>query len=92
MMQTLAGLLTAIAGSLAKKVLAALGMGFITYVGLDTAVSAAISSASSSMGGMASDVSAILAISGFFTACSVIAGGITASVAMVSLTRLGKLV
>lgn len=92
MTQTLAGLLTALAGTLAKKVLTALGMGFVTYVGLNAAVSGAISAASGAMGGASSDVASILAISGFFTACSVIAGGITASVTLVSLTRLGKLV
>lgn len=90
-MSTLSSALTALAGPLAKKVLSSLGIGFLTYAGLDTAVSYGLGLAKSSLAGLSGDIAQIAAMSGLFTALSVIAGGIVASLAMVSLTRLAKL-
>lgn len=90
-MSTLSGALTALAGPLAKKVLTSLGMGIITYVGIDTAVTAGLAAAKASLGGIGTDYAAIAALFGFFTACSIIAGGITAGLVMMSFKRLGML-
>ena len=90
-MSTLSSALTALAGPLAKKVLTSLGIGFLTYTGLDTAVSYGLGLAKSSLSGLTGDIAQIAAMSGLFTALSVIAGGIVASLALVGLTRLAKL-
>jgi len=90
-MSTLSGALTALAGPLAKKVLSALGIGFLTYAGVETAVQGAMSAAKSNFSGVASDVAAILAMSGTFTAMSVIAGGITAGLTMMVFSKLAKI-
>lgn len=87
-MSTFAGLLTALAGPIAKKVLLSIGVGAVTYVGLQAAASTAISSAQSAFGGLAGPAAQILAMGGIFTAMSIIAGGIMAGVTMVAVKRL----
>ncbi|EHP43593.1 hypothetical protein OR16_07796 [Cupriavidus basilensis OR16] len=81
--------LMALAGPLARQVLVALGIGLITYLGLDLAVSAALSAAKSSLGGMPASAAAILARGGIFTAMSILAGGVTARVSMMTMKKLG---
>jgi hypothetical protein len=90
-MSTLSGALTALAGPLAKKVLTSVGIGLVTYAGLDAAVTAGLSAAKSALGGIGTDYAAIAAMFGFFTACSVIAGGITAGLTMMSFKKLAVL-
>lgn len=90
-MTTLSGALTALAGPLAKKVLTSLGFGLVTYVGLDTAVTAGLAAAKASLGGISADYAAIAAMFGLFTACSVIAGGITAGLTMMAFKKLSIL-
>lgn len=90
-MSSLAGALTALAGPLAKKVLTSLGIGIITFVGMEAAVTAALSAAKASFSGIGPDIAAIVAMFGTFTACSIIAGGITACLTMMSFKRLGLL-
>ncbi|URF08061.1 DUF2523 family protein [Cupriavidus campinensis] len=91
-MAGLAGFLMALIGPLARQALIALGIGLITYVGLDAAVSGALAAAKSSLGQMPASVAAILARGGIFTAMSIIAGGITARMSMMVLKRMGRVV
>ncbi|ASL74984.1 DUF2523 family protein [Ralstonia pseudosolanacearum] len=91
-MMPLAGFLMALVGPLARQLLVSLGIGLITYVGLDAAVSAALGAAKSSLAGMPAVAAAILARGGVFTGLSIIAGGITARISMITLKRLGKLI
>lgn len=72
----------------ALQALVGVGFGTVTYVGLTAAINAAISAAQGSLNGLTGDVSAILAMAGFFQALGIIAGGLTASVALVSLKKL----
>lgn len=90
-MSTLSGVLTALAAPLAKKVLSALGIGFLTYAGVDAAVNGALSAAKSNFGGVSADITSILALSGMFTAMSIIAGGITAGLTMMVFSKLAKI-
>lgn len=83
--------LVALAGPIARQVLVSLGIGVITFVGLDTGVSAALASAKSNLTGMSVDVASVVALGGGFTALSVIAGGITAGISMIALKRFAKL-
>lgn len=83
--------LAGIAGPIAKRVLAALGMGTLTLVGLQAAISAALDATRSSLGGMTGVVADLVAMSGFFSAAAIIAGGLTTAVTMVALKRLAVL-
>lgn len=84
--------LMALAGPLARQVLVSLGIGLITFVGLDAAVTAALGAAKSNLGMMPATVAALLARGGIFTAFSILAGGIVAGVSMTVLSRFGKVV
>lgn len=88
----LAGFLMALIGPLARQALISLGIGLITFVGVDTAVSSALGAAKGYMGQVAGDYAAILARGGLFTAMSIIAGGIIARVSMLVLKRMGRVV
>lgn len=89
-MSTFSSAMMALGGPLAKKVLTSLGIGVITYVGLDTAVNAALSAAKANFSGMTSSMVQIAAMYGFFTALSIIAGGIVGGMTMVMLQRFGR--
>lgn len=81
----------ALAGPMAKQVLISLGIGFISFVGLDAAVTAGLSAAKGYLSGMPSAVISILAIAGVWTAMSIVVGGILARLSMMVLSRLGKI-
>jgi hypothetical protein len=81
--------LASIAWPIVSRVLASMGLGVISYVGLKAALDAAIGSAQGSMGGLAPEVAAILSISGGVTALSILSGGLVASVSLVALKRIG---
>jgi hypothetical protein len=83
--------LGSVAGPIAKKVFAALGIGTITIVGLQAAINSGIAAASASLGGMTGVVADLVAMSGFFSAASILAGAVTASVSVVMLQRFAKL-
>jgi hypothetical protein len=80
-----------IAGPVAKKVFTALGIGTVTIVGLQAAINSGIAAASASLGGMTGVVADLIAMAGFFSAASIIAGAVTASVSIVMLQRFAKL-
>lgn len=79
--------LVALSGPIARQVLLSLGIGLVTFVGLDTTVTAALSSAKGSLSGIGGAAAAIMARGGIFTAASIIAGGITAGLSMMILKR-----
>lgn len=85
-----AAFLMALVGPLARQLLVSLGIGLITFVGLDAALSSALSAAKSSLVGLPSAVTALLAIAGFFTAFSIIAGGMVARISLMTLKRFGR--
>ncbi len=88
----LAGFLMGLVGPLARQALVSLGIGLITYVGVDAAVSSALAAAKANFGQIAGSVAAILARAGLFTAVSVLAGGISARLSMLVLKRMGRIV
>ena len=81
----------AAAGPLAKKVLAAIGIGAITYAGFDAIKSQLASAVATMWGGMPADVYAVVALAGFVDAVGVWMGAITTAVALLSFKRLGML-
>lgn len=90
-MSTLSSALMALGIPLVKKVLVSLGIGTLTYVGLTAAVSAGLGAAKSNFAGLPSDVLQIAAMSGLFTAASIIAGGVTSALTLMSFSRLAKI-
>lgn len=87
-MSTLGSMLQAAAGPLARRALQALGIGVLTYVGVDTALGALLSTARTSWTGMSADVAAYVAMAGGNTALSIIAGALVARITLISLKRL----
>jgi Protein of unknown function (DUF2523) len=83
----LGGFLSTIAGPIARKVMVGLGVGTVTFLGLQTALNAAISAASSAYGSLAAVPAAFLAMSGFNTAIGIILGALVARLALVQLKR-----
>lgn len=79
--------LMSLAAPVAGRVLLSLGVGTITFVGLQAALNAALSQAKSAASGLSGDVMALVAISGGFVAMSVIAGGAVTAVSMIVLKR-----
>lgn len=90
-MSTFGGVLQTFAGPVAKKVLSSLGFGFVAFAGVEAAVNGALSAAKSNFAGVATDVAQIMAMSGLFTAMSIIAGGITAGLSMMVFNKLAKI-
>lgn len=80
--------LVALAGPLARRVLASLGLGVVTYVGMDAAISGILAQAKAGWGGMAGDVTSYVAMSGANVALSLIAGALVGRVGLMVLKRM----
>jgi len=83
--------LLGISGPIARQVMVSIGVGVVTFAGLSTAVSGALGSAKSAIGGLTGDVLQVAAMAGTFTSLSIIAGGIMAGVSMIALKRFTKI-
>jgi len=82
--------LAAIAGTLAKRVLTALGIGVVSYAAMSAALEAALSAAKNAWAGLAGfpEALALIQMAGVTVAASIIAGALTARVALQSLKKL----
>lgn len=87
-MTGIASFLVLMIGPLARKVLLALGFGFVSYAAVSTALTAALNAAKASLNGITVDVMNILSLGGVFTAMSIIAGAMITRVGMQALKRL----
>lgn len=77
-------------GPLVLRAIAAVGMGVVTFTGVDAALQGLISQAQSSWGNLASDVLGLASVAGVPQALGIIAGAMTARVTIwvgVSATR-----
>ena len=70
-----------------SRVLSALGIGTVTYTGAEAAISAGLQSAKGAFAGVASEVFQLIAMSGFFEAMAISAGGIMSGLAWMVLKR-----
>lgn len=82
-----AGWLASISWPIVSRVLAALGIGTVTYTGLDAAIQNGIDTARNALTGITPDVLAVLALSGFFEAMAITAGSLLGAVAWITLKR-----
>lgn len=81
----LAPFLMGLAGPIAKQIMLSLGVGIVTLVGVDAALSAMLGAAKSAWGGMPGAVAQYIALAGVNTGLSMVAGACAARVAMASL-------
>lgn len=87
-MSGLGSFLLALSGPIARQVLVALGIGVVSYVGVDAAVGALLNQAKASWSAMPAGVAQYVALSGANTGLSLIAGGILGRVSLIPLKRL----
>lgn len=90
-MPSLSGLLSSFSASLGSKVLASLGMGFVSFAGYAVVISQLISTAQSYWSGFAGDTLAYLSLAGFPTGFGIVLGCIVTRSTLTSLTSLGKI-
>lgn len=88
---SLAGLLTSLAGPLAKRGAAALGLGMVSYVGVSAALGQILDLVKGQWATLGGNIATFLAMGGVNTAVSIIAGAMVARVALMSFKRLGAL-
>lgn len=74
--------LAGVAGPIAKRVMVSLGFGIVTMTGVTLAVQSAVNSAKAAFGGITGVVADLVAIAGFFSAASILAGGLVAAASM----------
>lgn len=86
----LGAFLSATIGTLAKKVLVALGFGTVTYVGLQGAFDAVQSQVVSNYGSMSGASMMLLDLAGGGQVVGIILGAISARIGLISLSHLGK--
>jgi hypothetical protein len=70
-----------------SRILGALGIGTVTYLGIEALVDSAISQAQSSLTGMAPDIIALLSMAGFVTSLSIMSGAMVTSLTLVAMKR-----
>lgn len=90
-MGNLAAWVLALATPLAIRVLAALGIGWITYEGVTILASSVIGSASGLWGGLTGNVLRMATLLGLSDAVAIMLGALTARAALVAVARLGKI-
>jgi hypothetical protein len=88
MSTTFSGVLTALAAPLAKKVLAALGMGVVSYAAITAALAAVTSAVTSAYGAITGDLAAILSLAGFGQALGIILGAMASRLTFAQLNKL----
>lgn len=86
-MDNIAQWLANITWPIVSRVLAALGLGTVTYAGADSALTGALGAAKNAFVGMSADILQLLAMAGFFDAMSIMSGGIVSGLSWMVLKR-----
>lgn len=81
-------LLVALASPIAKRVMIALGFGYVVFEGLQFAIEAYLVKVAADLAGLPPEVTAMLAILGFYESLGVIAGAFVGRLALEPLKRL----
>lgn len=79
--------LAAVAGPVVKRAMSALGIGVVSYAAVSTALNTMLSAAKTAWAGLGGEALALIQIAGLNTAASIVAGALTASVALQVLKR-----
>jgi len=86
-MEGIADWLARITWPLVSRALVALGFGYTTYEGADTALGMALSAAKAAMAGLGGEVLQLLAMAGFFEAMAISSGGLVSGLAWMVMKR-----
>lgn len=86
-MEGIAEWLAKISWPIVSRVMIALGFGYTTYEGADTALSGAINAAKTAFTGFSGEVLQLLAMAGFFEAMAITSGGIISGLAWMVMKR-----
>ena len=89
-MASFGGMLAGAAGPLAKRVLQSLGLGMVTFAGLDIVFSQLRDFCISSWQNMPADVLAIASLGGYGEAIGIMLGAIGARLSFAALSHIGK--
>lgn len=84
-MSTIAAMLQAASGPLVKHALTALGVGIVSYVGVEIALDSMLDLARNAWSGFSGDLAAYLQFAGVNHAMAILAGAMTARLALSSL-------
>lgn len=84
----LASLLMALATPLARRVFIALGLAWVVYEGVSTAIDAMLAGAAGHMLGLPPDVLALLNLAGVFDGLSIFTGALISRLAMIPLSQI----
>ncbi|MDD2943636.1 MAG: DUF2523 domain-containing protein [bacterium] len=87
---TIAAFLATSIGPLVKRALVAIGVGTVTYAGLDVAFAAARDLIVSNYGQMSGSVADLVSLAGVGQAIGIVLGALAARVGLVALTSLGR--
>lgn len=82
--------LVAIAGPIVKRVLVALGIGVVSYAGLNAVMSQVQSAVTNAWGQMGTVTLQLLTLAGFSDALGIALGALAARLALVSLSHFGR--
>ena len=80
--------LVGLAGPAIRKILASIGVGVVSYIGVQTALSTALAEAKAAWSGLGGDSLSLIELSGASTALSIVAGALGARLALVALKKL----
>ncbi len=86
-MSSIAIWLASISWPIITRILVAAGVGTITYLGINTAISALFDSSKNMMGSIAPDVLFILARAGIFEAMAITSGGLISGIALMNFNK-----
>lgn len=70
-----------------SRILGALGIGTVTFLGMDALLDSAIAQAQQSLGGLTPDIVALLSMAGFITALSIMSGAMVTSLTLIAMKR-----
>ena len=84
---TLAAWLLLIVVPIAKQIFVGLGIGFMTYTGVDLLLNAAVGNVRAGFLGLSPDVAVFIQMSGVLDAIGIILGGVSARLLLMSMTR-----
>lgn len=87
-----ARLLLSLAGPLAIRVLAALGLGIVTFVGFDSALTLAFNTIQSQFAAVPADMMGLLYMSGLPTGMAMILSALFARIAIMQVSKIQRLV
>jgi hypothetical protein len=80
--------LVSLASPMARRVLSSLGLGVVTFVGVDLAVGNIVGLAKSSWGGADAVLLGLLNLAGVGTSMSIIAGAVSSRLALMAMKRM----